>query len=710
MKTERAQVWSIDGMSCVNCATGIENRLAELDIVNASVDLSSAELYVFDQLDETRRRELESELSRLGFALSYHESESTADRTPDSRSLQSKQLMLGLCVAFTLPLVLSMIPGLPGLRQPPLQFALALPVQLIGMFHFGRRALSALRTSVFGMDWLILIGSTAAFGYSTYGWLRHLGGEYLFFETAAVVITVVLAGRQLEARALRRTAAAMDRLVNLRPATAQKIGANTDEIEVISTNRLAAGDRLKLRGGERIPVDGLIDAGEGLFDESTLTGESHPVYKSLNDRVFAGSLLIDGLVVLRATSEVKSDSLSQIVELVRRAKQSKPRLHLVADRVAALFVPLVLVLSGATFMVNFLVVQLPASDALLRAVAVLVVACPCAMGLATPAAVYVGIGLLVRRGFLPRGGDVLERLAQIRHVTFDKTGTLTTGRFSILRAASSLPDAAFKSIVRSLEQHSIHPIARSLCEQLADYPPIALSGWREVKGRGVMAHDERGNSYAFGSYELVRHLVPNDEHDAYLIKNQQCVGWLDLGDELRPGVHQGILKLQTAGVSTSILSGDRRRKVEQVAAAVGVDGFSAELLPHEKHQQLVELQRTYATVALVGDGVNDAAALAQADVGIAMTSAADLAVHAADLLMLGAELANLARAFEISRSTMRTIRQNLFWAFFYNALMIPLAACGLLSPMVAAVAMIVSSLFVVGNSLRLNWQFSADES
>jgi Cu+-exporting ATPase len=589
----------------------------------------------------------------------------------------------------------------PALHDPWVQLFLATPVFMVGCFYFGKSALGALRAHTANMDVLILLGVLAAFLYSLTGTLFNLGPEYLFYETSATIITIVLFGNLLEHKAVRKTTSALQELGKLQATSAKRItGASGQEIiEEIDARLVKEGDLLLVNTGDRIPADGSVVFGDGLADESMVSGESLPVDKSLGSSTVGGTILTSGSIRMRATAVGEQTVLSHIVRLVREAQIKRPKIQKIGDRVSAVFVPAVALFAAGTFILSFALFGVSFQNSLMRAIAVLVVACPCAMGLATPTAVMVGLGKAARRGILVKGGDTLEQCATVTRMIFDKTGTLTTGDFKIDALDIFERDASFvKSAIVAMETHSSHPIAKSILRELQGVPPLPLKDIREVKGLGISALLPNGKQLRLGSKLLLP--APRLGYDVYLFEDETCLAAIRLSDKTKPGAKLMLEALSTRGISSVMLSGDRQEKCDSVAKELGISEYYAEQQPQDK-VAILERIESNAPSAFVGDGINDAPSLARARIGISLSDATQVAIQSSQVTLMSGGLDKLPALVDISRLTLRTIKQNLFWAFFYNVLMIPLAAYGLLTPTVAAFSMAFSDVIIILNSLSL---------
>ncbi len=611
------------------------------------------------------------------------------------------------------PLALPMLLMPLGVHwMPPgwAQLLLALPVQVVAGARFYRGAWTSLRSGSANMDVLVALGTTAAFALS----LHHLRvGGPLHFESAAVVITLVLLGKTLERRAKRSTTRAIEALMALRPEVARVERAGT--VVALPVETVGTGEIVVVRPGERVPVDGVVCTGESTLDESLVTGESLPVTRGPGAAVTGGSINGEGLLRIEVTAAGDDSTLARIIALVEGAQAKKAPIQKTVDRVAAVFVPAVLGVAALT-LAGWLLTGGSAESAILAAVAVLVLACPCALGLATPTALMVGTGAAAKAGILIKDADALERAHAVDVVVFDKTGTLTEGRPRLVAIQALDGDAdALLALAASAQQGSEHPLARALLSAAEERGLTlpAVQDFRAVPGRGITATVD-GARVQVGSPRWAAELgIDGNDHQQAITALEEAGtvmvvlvdgtlrGWAGVADPPRASARRAVARLRAMGVTPIMLTGDNRRTAAAVAAALGIEEVRAEVLPADKAAEVERLRASGRTVAMVGDGVNDAPALAAADVGFAMSTGTDVAMHTAGVTLMRAEPLLVADAIAVSRATTRKIRQNLFWAFVYNTVGLPLAALGLLSPVLAGGAMAMSSVSVVGNALLL---------
>lgn len=695
--------WKVDGMSCSNCALSIHKYLEKEGMEDVKVSLASGDVSFAINGNKTSQQ-ISQGVESLGYTV--HDEEAPA--TPGKKRLfkNHKQRFL-FCLLFTAPLMLHMLDKwvhIHWLMNPWIQLALCLPVFIVGMDFFGRSALKSIRNRLPNMNVLVAIGATAAFVYSLVGTIFNLGEGYLFYETAASVITLVFLGNFLEDASIQSTQRALNKL-----AKSQKVMANmiayhdgVENVFPVENTALRSGDLILIKTGEQVPADCKILSGEATLNEAIITGESMPQFKRSKDYLIGGSLLADGIVRAQVTAAAKDSVLANIINLVKRAQGEKPPMQQLADKISAIFVPLVLGIAAVTLIVNLIILH-DFTASLMRSIAVLVIACPCAMGLATPAAIAVGLGRAARNGILFRNAKSLELFRSIKQVVFDKTGTLTTGKFvvadcSILAAGMTRDE--FKRLVASLEKYSNHPIAQSIAKEWKQTDDIRWSKIEEVKGQGMKATSKEGDIFQAGSYKVAMAHTRDDSHNVYIMKNEELIGWIDVKDEIRPEAIQVVQYLRHKNIRTILLSGDRYPKCKQLADFLGIDEVIAEKSPEEK-LHVVEDLTLQGPTAMVGDGINDAPALAKATIGISLSEASQVAMQTADVVLMNQGIKNIPLSLGLGKHTFRTIKQNLFWAFFYNIIAIPVAAFGLLTPTFGALVMGLSDVVLAGNSVRL---------
>ena len=720
---------SLDGMSCATCAGRIESAIMkEPGVVSAQVNLSNALAHVAYQAGATEVESIVAAIEAAGYGatpiLSERET-SEMRRAEESRRTRNDILMLVVSGLLTLPLVAPMVVALFGVEfmLPALwQWFLATPVQFVAGARFYRAAWRALHAGTGNMDLLVALGTSAAYLLSVY--VTLVGAGELYFEASASVITLVLLGRLLETRAKRGTTAAIQALMALRPRTARVI---RDGVEVeIPADAVSRGEVVLVKPGESLPVDGVILEGESQLDESLLTGESLPVSRKIGDEVTGGSINGSGLLRVEATRVGEESLLSQIVSLVEEAQSSKPPIQKTVDRVSAVFVPIVIGVSFLT-LVGWFFMGVGWEEALIHAVSVLVIACPCALGLATPTALVVGTGVAARAGILIQDAEALEQARAVSVVIFDKTGTLTEGRPELreFRSVEEGTEDQRLALMASIQMGSEHPLAQAIVRgaEDRDIKLRSMDDFKALAGRGITAR-VGDQSLILGSRRLMQEEAIDmsvlASRAADLEKQGMTVMWMAekkgsllaiaaVGDRLRESAQAAIERLHGMGTHVLMLTGDNAQTAEVVASAVGVDRVVAEVLPDEKAQEVVAVREAGERVAMVGDGVNDAPALAAADVGFAMATGTDVAMHTAGITLMRSDPRLVPEAISVSQATTRKIRQNLFWAFLYNTAGIPLAAAGLLSPVFAGAAMAFSSVSVVSNSLLLRrWKPGSD--
>ncbi|HEV3009606.1 MAG TPA: heavy metal translocating P-type ATPase [Burkholderiales bacterium] len=667
----------VEGMTCAACAARIEKNLNKLDGVEASVNLATDKAVVRHP-DTISVDGLIERIRDTGYDASVAREGELRDHSAAFRKARNDFLVAALLTA---PLLLhGLIPGW-------LQWALATPVQFWSGRRFYRGAWKALRGGTANMDVLVALGTSAAYAFSTAVLFLHLN-QHLYFEAAAVVIALVLLGKYLEARAKAKAAQALEGLIRLQPAKAF-IERNNSLVEV-DVASLQPGEQFVVRPGDAIPLDARVVEGSSAVDESMLTGESVPKLKRAADAVYAGTINGEGALKCVATATGKGTVLAGIIRLVAAAQASKPPVQRLVDKVSGVFVPVVLGIALITFFVS----------GLIPAVAVLVIACPCALGLATPTALMVGVGRAARSGILIRNAEALEGAEKLDTLVFDKTGTLTRGEPAVTQIISDDPGELLR-VAAALESRSAHPLARAIVAKLGAAPePVA--DFRSHGGLGVSG-TVRGQPGRLGSPAFLQKESPIAGATVVGVEwGGRFLGWIALADEPRPHAAAAVARLAGMGIEPIILSGDSPGAVEAVAKQLGIRRWKAGVLPAEKAMEIDLLRKQNRNVGMAGDGVNDAPALAAADVSFALAAGSGAALDVADITLMKNDLAAIADAITLSRATLSKIRQNLFFAFIYNVLGIPLAAAGMLNPMIAGAAMALSSVSVVSNSLWLN--------
>jgi len=698
--------WKIEGMHCANCALTINKYLQKKGAANISVNPIDGDVS-FDLNGATAKQHLVHGIESLGYKVQTAEEVKAPTKTFSAKAILTNDIhRFWFCLPFTLLLMLHMFGiHIHFLMNPWVQLVLALPVYVVGMMSFGKSGFNSLRNRLPNMDVLVTIGSSAAFIYSVVGTIFNLGEGYMYYETTATIITLVSLGEYLEHASIKSTQRALKALVKSQKVMANMIAFDHEHKEVImpvENTQLRVGDLVLIRTGEQVPVDCKILWGEAHVNEALLTGESTPIYKKQKDTIVGGSIIAEGTLKAQVTAVGDDTVLSNILNLVKKAQGEKPPVQKLADRISAVFVPTVLSIAIITLFANWIIVG-AFTPALLRAIAVLVIACPCAMGLATPAAIAVGLGRGARNGILFRNSKSLELFKDIKQVVFDKTGTLTTGRFQISRFKSLIDETEFKRIVYSLEKYSNHPLAKTIANEWRMPNDIRWQKIEEVKGRGMVATDMHGNQYLLGSQKLAMEIATEENHNIYLVKNNAFVGWIDLADELRPESKFVVEYIKSKNIKTILLSGDRYEKTKSLADDLGIEEVVAEQTPEQKLQLIEKLTSQQPTI-MVGDGINDAPALAKATIGIARSEASQLAMQSASVVLMNSGLNKLPMALGLGRHTYITIKQNLFWAFAYNIVAIPVAAVGLLGtygPTYGALIMGLSDVVLAINSVRL---------
>ncbi len=723
----------IGGMSCASCVGRVEKALNKVEgVLSVSVNLATESARI-QAMPSVAANQLLQAVDASGYTAKLHP---TTANAPSASTAAPKHpgLALLVCALFALPLVVPMAGDLMHrhwMLPAGIQWLLATPVQFWFGARFYRSALAALRARTGNMDLLVALGTSAAYGLSVYQWLwAKTATQHLYFEASAVVICLILLGKFLEERAKHETTAAIRALQALRPATARvrrndhsndQSNDKPNSIDIdIPIEQVKIGDLVVVQPGERVSVDGVITEGNSQIDEALISGESVPIHKTVGDKVTGGAINGDGWLLVQTQAVGTETVLARIIRLVEDAQATKAPIQHLVDKVSAVFVPVIILLAALT-LAAWLLAGYSAEQAIINAVAVLVIACPCALGLATPTAILAGTGVAAHYGILIKDPQALEVAHEINCVVFDKTGTLTLGHPSLLRIVPSPSTDTVRCVqlAQAVAAGSQHPLARAVLEYAAQHQITLLpaTDFRALPGLGMAACAEQLD-LRLGNIRLMQELQLDPgplaaqaqtlEQQGFTLSwlaqlgtTPQILGLLAFGDEIKPSAHQAIQRLKAMGIETVLLTGDNQGSANKVGAALGIEHIVAQVMPSEKAAKIVERQKSGKKVAMVGDGINDAPALAASDVGIAMATGTDVAMHAAAITLMRGDPALVADAIDISRRTYNKIRQNLFWAFIYNLIGIPLAAFGILNPVFAGAAMAMSSVCVISNALLL---------
>ena len=693
--------WNIEGMTCSNCALSIKKYLESEGASQVNVNPINGKLS-FENIDASDFKKLETGIHALGYQVVQEGAPASAKKK--WHSTHQKRFLFTL--PFTLTLMLHMLhPWLPihWIQNGWIQLSLCIPVFVVGLTYFGKSAMKSIANRMPNMNVLVAAGALVSFIYSAIGLLYYHDPHYFFFETTASIITLVFLGNYLEERTMQSTQRALKKLISSQKVMANMIAFDDQHQELlfpVESTQLKVGDLILIKTGEQIPIDCKILWGECNVNESLLTGESTPILKSKKDLLIGGSVMENGTVKAQVTATGNATVLSGIINLVEGAVAQKPPMQQLADKISAIFIPAILLIAILAFILNAWILSEPVSESVMRSIAILVISCPCAMGLATPAAISVGLGRAARKGIIFKNASSLESFKKIKQIVFDKTGTLTTGKFTIEKYHSDIDDDLFKSIVISLEKYSSHPIAHSIASHWKGATMISWKKVEEIKGLGIRAEDIDGNIFEIGSKTLLQIKNTLDHHHIYLLKNKKAIGWLDIGDDIRPESFEIIQWLKKNGIQPIMLTGDSEEKAHQVATTLGISLVYAEQSPLQKLEKITQLNQQCPT-AMIGDGINDAAALAKATIGISISEASQLAIQHADVILMNNGLKNLPEGLGMGKHTYITIQRNLFWAFFYNIIAIPIATLGLLTPTFSAMAMGFSDIILAAISLHL---------
>lgn len=728
---QEKETFDISGMTCAACATKIEKRINKMDgVTNANVNFALETIAVEYDDRQVQTAEMIAAVKKLGYELiPKQDGKDKIDHQEQEIKKQQNKFIFSAILTF--PLLWTMVAHfeflsfiyLPAiLMNPWVQLALATPVQFIVGAQFYKGAFNSLRNKSANMDVLIALGTSAAYFYSLYlsfEWMNagSVGDPGLYFEAAAVIITLIVLGKLFEVRAKGKTSEAIQKLLGLQAKTARVLRDGVEQ--ELPIEQVITGDMIIVKPGEKIPVDGEIIEGRSAIDESMITGESLPIDKVAGDVVIGATINRNGSLQIKATKVGKDTALAQIVKVVEEAQGSKADIQRLADRISGVFVPIVVVIAVATFFIwYFAVTPGDFRSALIPTISILVIACPCALGLATPTSIMAGSGRAAEMGLLFKGGEHLENTRSIDTVVLDKTGTVTKGEPALtdITVTEGFTEDEVLQLVATAENQSEHPLAQAIVRgvrekglsllEVSDFEALPGYGIRAiVSGREVLVGTRKlmkEQKIAILNSEASMEKLERDGKTAMLIAvDQQLAGVVAVADTVKETSKEAIKRMQELGLDVIMLTGDNQRTAEAIASQVGLSHVIAEVLPEQKSDEIKKLQDQGKKVAMVGDGINDAPALAMANIGMAVGTGTDIAIEAADITLMRGDLNSVADAIIMSRKTMRNIKQNLFFAFFYNTVGIPIAAIGLLAPWVAGAAMAFSSVSVVLNALRL---------
>lgn len=712
----------IDGMTCAACSGRVESALNKLPSVTANVNQASEVAYITYTPGIVSLENLIAAVTSSGYhANTLNQTSRDKENARKQASYHADLRLFWFSAILTIPLMLQMLTMFSDHHNELprwLQWLLATPVQFWIGLRFYKGAWYALKGGAANMDVLIALGTSMAYVFSTVVTLYELEGQHVYFEASAAIITLVLLGKLMESRAKNKTSNAIEELIKLQPTIAHVQLAN-GEILDLDINSLSIGDIFIIRPGESLPVDGVVLEGDSAVNEAMLTGESLPVTKRVGDKVYAATINQQGLLKCRATGVGSETQLAEIIRLIERAQGSKAPIQRIADKIAGIFVPIVMGISLVTFLLTWWI-EGEFVLALINAVSVLVIACPCALGLATPTAIMVGTGRSAQIGVLVKNAAALEHAEKIQVLVVDKTGTLTIGKPVVtdMITTEGVDQETLLQTAALIEQNSEHPLAKAILARAVGITNLTqkITNFQAITGRGVKA-EINGTTYILGSPKFLQeHGVENNQAEIMKLQLEgktlvgvaaqshhcyQSLGYFAIADQLRATSKQAIQRIQAMGIEVVMLTGDNVATATAIAKQVGIMNYRAEVLPQDKATVVSEIKSQGKYTGMIGDGINDAPALAAADVSFAIAAGSDVAIEAADITLMRNDLMGVADAIALSRATLRKIRQNLFFAFIYNVLGIPLAALGMLNPVIAGAAMAMSSVSVVSNSLLL---------
>ncbi len=726
-KKEGSTDLNIKNMTCANCAITVEKTLKKLNgVKKASVNLNSETAHIEYDGTVTDENQMIKAIENVGYKASRKEvtnyEEKEREKKKEIYKLRNKVIISAL---LSFPLLLAMIFNFIGidfqlLHQPWFQLILATPVQFFIGKRFYKNAYHSLKAKSAGMDTLVAMGTSAAYFFSIYtGFIKDIpagGHRELYFEASAILITLILFGKYLEAVAKGKTSEAIKKLMNLQPRKA-KVHRNNEIIEV-PIEEVKVGDKVIVRPGEKIAVDGKVIEGKSTVDESMITGESMPVEKTKNDNVIGGTINKNGSITFKATGVGKDTVLANIIKIVEEAQANQPPIQRLADKVSSIFVPAVVSISIITFIL-WMIFNGDLNMSFIAAVSVLVISCPCALGLATPTAIMVGTGLGAKNGILIKNAESLETAHKIKKIVFDKTGTITKGKPEVtdIIPLNNFDKNEILKLAASIEQKSEHPLGETIVKKANNELGglYKVKNFKSITGKGVSGKINnkklvigtkslmKQNNIEIAKQEEIEKIEKEGKTAVLISKNDQIIGIIGIADTIKEDSKVAIEKIKKMGIEVYMITGDNQRTAEAIGNKVGIDSNNilAKVLPENKANKIKELKNDKKTVAMVGDGINDAPALATADIGFAIGSGSDIAIESGDIALMNNSLKTIVSAIKLSKKTINKIKQNLFWAFFYNTLGIPVAALGFLSPIIAGTAMSFSSVSVVSNSLLL---------